>query len=292
MEKKNRRKWGDRADGRRIKTLPAMSGVSPFIMKTRVGSTNYFRDTVDIDRVEKYIRKKRNEGLKGFGMMHVFVAAYLRVLSQRPALNRFVSGQRIYSRNNIEVIMSIKKEMTLDSPDTIIKMEFEADETADDVYRKFTGEIEGYRDNPDSGFDDLAKLLHRIPRLFMKFTVWFLNALDYFGRIPRKLTRLSPFHGSFFLTSMGSLGVPPVFHHLYDFGNVPIFFAFGAKQKRYDMDAKGEVRERRYIEYTVVTDERICDGYYLASAVKYMKTILKDPFSLDKKPDEVLKDIP
>ena len=44
--------------------------------------------------------------------------------------------------------------------------------------------------------------------------------LDYFGFLPRWLTKLSPFHGSVYITSMASLGIPPIFHHLYDFGNV------------------------------------------------------------------------
>ena len=44
--------------------------------------------------------------------------------------------------------------------------------------------------------------------------------------VPKELTDLSPFHGSIFITSMGSLGIPPIYHHLYDFGNIPVFVAF------------------------------------------------------------------
>ena len=76
--------------------------------ENRNGASNFFVDTVDIDEIERYIRhKRRDEGLAGFGIMHVLVAAYVRALSQRPAVNRFISGQKIYARNNIEINLTI-----------------------------------------------------------------------------------------------------------------------------------------------------------------------------------------
>ena len=33
----------------------------------------------DIERAEEYIRKRRDEGLKGFGMMHVIIASYIMI---------------------------------------------------------------------------------------------------------------------------------------------------------------------------------------------------------------------
>ena len=68
-----------------------------------------------------------------------------------------------------------------------------------------------------------------------------LRFMDYFGLIPASLIRVSPFHGSLFITSMGSLGIPPVFHHLYDFGNVPVFCSFGAQEKRLEVRRDGTV---------------------------------------------------
>ena len=62
-------------DGYKIKSLEPMNMVSPFIMVNRTGSSNYFTDRIDITAAEEYIRKKRKEGLKGFGMLHLFLAA-------------------------------------------------------------------------------------------------------------------------------------------------------------------------------------------------------------------------
>ncbi|MBQ7014511.1 MAG: 2-oxo acid dehydrogenase subunit E2 [Clostridia bacterium] len=289
--KERKRRFGDRYDGRRLRSLIPMSYVSPYIMKTRVTSSNYIRDKFDIEKAEEYIRKKREEGLKGFGMMHVIIASYIRVVSQRPGINRFIAGQRIYARNSIDVMLVIKVDMSLDSPETAIKVRFSPDATAEDVYRELNKVIDDYRNNPESGFDDAAKALSHIPGLFLKFAVWLLNFLDYFGCLPKFLEKVSPFHGSFFLTSMGSLGIPPIYHHLYDFGNVPVFLSFGAAERKPELQEDGSVKVKRYIEYNVSTDERICDGYYFASALKMLKKIFKNPYCLDERPAEIVEDV-
>lgn len=289
--KKRHRRFGDRKDGRKLRSLPPISRLSPYIMKHRSGSQNFIRISVDTARIDDYIVKKRNEGLTGFGLMHIIIAAYVRAVSQRPALNRFVAGQKVFSREDIETVLTIKKEMTLESPDTVVKAVFAPDATAGDIYKKFSEVIEGYRAQTGSGFDDAARMFNYIPGLLMKFTVWGLTVLDYFGLLPKALTDVSPFHGSFFITSMGSLGIEPVFHHLYDFGTIPVFCAFGVKYRRYELEADGGAKEHSYVDLTFVTDERICDGFYFASALKLMKNLLKNPFGLDYPPKEVVKDI-
>lgn len=288
-----KRRFGDRPDGYRLRSLQPISNIGAYIMPNRNGASVYFHDSFEVTEVENYIRKKRNQGLKGFGIMHVILASYVRVVSQRPKVNRFLSGQRIYSHgDDIVVLLTIKREMTLDSDETIIKMHFAPTDTADDVYRKLNKLIEENREeNPDSNFDNTAKLLGFIPGLLLKNAIWFLKLLDYFGLLPRSLIEISPFHGSLFITSMGSLGVPPVYHHLYDFGNIPAFLSFGAKYKKTELKSDGTPVERKYVDYNVVCDERICDGFNLASAFKLMKSNLKNPHILDEAPQSVQYDV-
>lgn len=281
-------------EGRRIKTLPPMSVVTSYIMKTRNTSLNYIADSIDIEKAEAYIRKKRKEGLSSFGMLHLFLAVYARTVSQRPAINRFIRGQRVYSRDHVEVMMTIKKEMSLESPDTCIKFYMNPDDTADTIYKNFNKLVEENKaatSKGESGFDKTAKLLTYIPGLLLRGTVALLRFMDYFGLLPRFLTHISPFHASMAITSMGSLGIPPIYHHLYDFGNIPVFISYGAKRKENVLNSDGTVSQKRYIDFTVVTDERICDGFYFASALKMMKTIFNNPEVLDNPPENVIKDI-
>ena len=277
-------------EGRYLKSLSPMSKVAPYIMVTRNDALNYIEDSFDCENAEDYIFRKRSEGLKGFGMMHLLVAAYIRTVSQRPGINRFIRGQKIYARNCIEIMITIKREMKLNSPDTVLKMVFKPDATADDVYNTMTEMINNAR-NTDSDFDDTAKILNYIPGVFLKFAVWFLNLLDHFGLLPRKLTLLSPFHGSFAITSMASLGIPPIYHHLYNFGNIPVFISFGPKKSVNELQRDGTVKVKRLVDYKCVTDERICDGFYFASALKYMRELYLHPEALDNPPEKIVEDV-
>lgn len=291
VKKKRRRRFGDRKDGRKIRSLAPMNYLSPYLQPTRTGSSNLMADSLDMENVDRYIKEKQDAGFKGFGILHVFVAAYVRTVSQRPGINRFISRQKIFARNNIEVIMTIKKEMSLNADETVIKVYPEPNATAEDVFRILDEEIAKNKGNTESDFDGIARVINYIPGLMLKFFVWMLKTMDYFGIMPKALLKVSPFHGSLVITSLGSLGIPPVFHHLYDFGNAPLFIAFGAKRRENVLDDDGSVKKKKFVDYRIVTDERICDGHYYASALKYMRKLLKNPWLLDVPPEEVIEDI-
>ena len=91
---------------------------------------------------------------------------------------------------------------------------------------------------------------------------------------------------------MGSLGIPAIIHHLYNFGNMPVFIAFGKKYRRNEVENDGTVVNRKYVDLGLCLDERICDGFYYASIMKYLKRIFNDPQRLDAPPETVVQDIP
>ncbi len=279
-------------EARRIKSEIPMNTVSPFIMPTRTGASNIFHATVDIGKCEQLIRELKNEGMKGLGMMHIFMASYVRTVSQYPGINRFIQGQRIYTRKNIEICLTIKKELKLNAPETVLKVNATPYDTLTSIYEQLNKEIDMNRQTGDqNNMDTVARLLVKLPSLLLRFTVWILKIFDYFGMLPRFLTKLSPFHGSMFITNMGSLGMPPIYHHLYNFGNLPLFVAMGAKRSEYVLNKEGNVEKRRLIDFTFVCDERICDGHYYATAFKKLKRILENPDQLLLPPDIVVEDI-
>ena len=286
--------WGDRTDGRRIRTLSPMAQITMYFQWERNICSNLFEESFEISHVERYIRQKRKEGLKDFGLTHVLLAAYVRGLCKYPQLNRFISGQKVYSRGeDIQYCMVVKKEMTIESPDTSIKVHLTRKDTAADVYDKLNAAVAEVKKSQelDSSLDGLIDVLNLIPGVLLKFTVWLLKLLDYFGLLPKFLLELSPFHGSLFFTSMGSLGIPPIYHHLYDFGNLPVFGAFGCKRRALEVEEDGSVVQRKYLDVKFVLDERIVDGYYYAAFFKHYRAILRHPEILDLPPEELVPDI-
>ncbi len=289
-------KWkhhhGDRIDGRRLKSLNGMTRFMSYIMPERNDAQNTYADSFDVTEAERYCREKTKAGMTGFGMLHVLLASYVRVVSQRPGINRFVSGQEVYSRYSIDVVMTVKKQMTIDSPDTCIKVYFEPTDTIEDIYNKFNKVVAASTgDNGDTSFDSISGAFKKIPRPILRFFVWLINKLDYHGNLPLFLLDVSPFHGSMIITSMGSLGIKPIYHHIYNFGNLPVFLAYGKKKLVSAINSDGSVSKKKVMDIKVVTDERICDGFYYASAFKLMKKYVENPYLLELPPEKVYDDV-
>ena len=288
--KKRKKRWGDRKEGRKLRTIPPMNMFMPYIMPKRSDAQNYFEDVIDITNVEKYLDEKHHEGYTDMTLLHVILAAYVRIVSERPGVNRFIAGQRIYARKNLECVMTIKKEMSLESPDTCIKVEFDPRDDIYNVYKKFRTVVKKAI-TETTNFDDTARILTKIPRFILRGVVGFLRFLDYHGWLPKALLNVSPFHGSMIITSMGSLGIPAIYHHIYDFGTLPVFISYGSIFTADAIKRDGTRERHHFVTLKVVTDERICDGYYYASAFKRLKRYLLRPEILDKAPEKIVEDV-
>jgi len=188
--------------------------------------------------------------------------------------------------------MTIKKQLKTDASETSIKIEFDRSETINDVYNKLNEEINKVKNEGEAtNADNFAAAFIKLPRIILRFTVAFLEFLDYFGMLPKAILNVSPFHGSVVITDLGSIGLPAIYHHLYNFGNLPVIIALGAKKRVHEQNADGSVFLRKYMDFKLVIDERICDGFYFSQAFKFFKSQLRNPEALDKPPEQVIEDI-
>ena len=281
-------------EGRRIRTLNPFNTIIPYIMVERSDSQNTINDSFDVSGAEQLVRRLRSEGYDSIGILHIVITAYVRALSQRPGVNRFIRGQKIYARNGIVINMAVKRKMSLDGQETTVKLHLSPSDTLLDVYRKFNDLLLSTigEETSENNTDSTARIIGYIPGLVKKWVIWLLKLLDYFGLLPSAIINASPFHGSMFITSMASLNIPPIRHHLYNFGNVPVFIAFGAKRPELVLNEDGSVSRRRVVDFVANLDERICDGYYYASALKMFKKYLTSPEGLLDPPEQVVEDIP
>ena len=285
-----KRRLGDRYDGRKLRTLPPMHYLEPYLMKVRADSQNQFEAEIDIHNAELYLAEKKKEGYTDMSLLHVILAAYVRVVCERPGIHRFIAGQKIYHRNKLECLMTIKKDMSLEAPDTCIKVEFDPRDNIYNVYKKFQKTALAAV-NETTDFDNTARTLIKLPGLVLRGAVGLLRFLDYIGCLPKALLNVSPFHGSMIITSMGSLGIPAIYHHLYDFGNLPIFISYGSIFSADAIKRDGTRERHHFVTLKVVTDERICDGYYYASAFKRLKRYLQHPEILDETLESAVEDV-
>ena len=289
---KTRRRAGDRRDGRLLRSLPAFSKFIPYIMPTRNDAHIFYDESFEITGVDRALRRLRVEGYKGIGMLHFLIAAYIRCISMLPGINRFIAGRRIYAHDDITVVMTVKRSLSIDATETTIKVHFEPTDTIFDVYRKMNEKIEEIKTSEeDNDTEEGADTLTRMPRFLLRFAIAVLRVMDYFGLIPDSLIEASPFHGSMIITDLGSLRIGPVFHHIYNFGTLPVFIAFGAKRHAYEINRHGKVVDNKYVDCKFVMDERIADGHYFAQFLQAYRYLFQHPEILEKAPSRVIEDV-
>ena len=141
-------------EGRRLKSLDPFTTIVPYIMVERSDSQNTINESFDVSGAEALIRRLRQDGYDSIGILHIIIAAYVRTISQRPAVNRFIRGQKIYARNNIVINMAVKKKMSLEGQETTIKLVFEPSDTLYDVYDKVYSQL-GYKQKFCNDIDDI-----------------------------------------------------------------------------------------------------------------------------------------
>ena len=287
-----RRRMGDRKDGRLLRSLNAFSKFIPYIMPQRVDRLVGYEESFEISEVDRRLRQLRVNGYKGIGLLHFLIACHIRVISMLPGVNRFIAGRRVYAHNDISIVMTVKHSLSVDATETTIKVHFQPTDTIFDVYRKMNEKIEEIKTaEEDNNTEEVAGFFAKFPRFLLRFALAIVRVMDYFGWLPESIVEASPFHGSMIITDLGSLRIGPVYHHIYNFGTLPVFIAFGSKYRKYEISKKRELVENKYIDTKMVIDEGIVDGHYYAQLLQAYRYMFQHPEILENPPTKVVEDI-
>lgn len=272
--------FGKRTDGRRLKKISPFFLLMPHIMKKRSDSQVFYSQEISLAPLDEYIAKKDAEGIK-LSYMGIIYASLVRIVAEKPLLNRFVMNGRVYARNSIDISLAIKKGLSETAEETTLKLHFNGSENIFDIKDKLEKVIaENKETTAENNTDKMAKALAYIPSWLIKLFVNFVMFLDRHDLLPKAIIELSPFHTTAFLTNVGSLGIDSIYHHLYDFGTTGVFLAMGKKKKSL-VSVDDNLEEEKIISLRWVLDERICDGYYYANALKLFNKYMKKPELLE-----------
>lgn len=283
-------RFGDRYDGWRLKHVDAYFRVLPFVMKNRLDSQNLYETDLELDAVEEFIKEHKTD-IPDLSIMHVVMAALVRTISQKPRLNRFIVWNKMFARNNICFSLIVKRNLTEEGEETLTKTYFDPNDTLADVVRKLQYEVSmNLVEGAQNDTDVASKVLGALPPFLLRMAVQMLYCMDNLGILPRAIHHVSPWHCSFFVTNIGSIGVDSIYHHLNRFGTCSMFVAMGKKRHEYALDQEGRTIRRKHMSVKFTMDERICDGFYYASSMRYLNKILANPKVLLTPPDKLVWD--
>lgn len=281
---KQRRKWGDRKDGRRVKDTPGLQTIMAHLMPNRTDNEVYLHDVIDATELIRYLEKK-NENLDyKITIFHCAITGLARMVRERPLMNRFIQGHRIYERNEISLSFVCKRRFSDSGEESLMVLVPKDTDTVNEISRKIVGDVEETRKSEHStgGVDALLDSFAKIPRPLLMLIIRIIRWLDFWGLNPDFLTEGDPNYTTILCSNLGSIKCPAVYHHLNNYGTNSIMITIGTLHKEEILMPDGHKEIRDVVDVGATLDERIADGFYFARSLKLIKHIFENPELLEK----------
>jgi hypothetical protein len=267
--------FGRRPDATLVRNLSATRRFMPILSPRRNDNLVWFELDVDVGRALDWARERSagREPRRQITLFHVILAALARILHERPRLNRFTAGGRLWQRDGIWLTFSAKVRFDEDAPLLTVKRHVDPTQPVEAMVDQLLDSLaSGRRGDVTTSDREVAGLL-RVPPFLARIAVALADLADSFGLLPRTMLDADPLNASVFVANLGSVGLEAGYHHLWEHGNCPIFCVIGRVKP-----GEGGARVAT-LKFTY--DERIEDGLYCARSLERMRELIERPEKLD-----------
>ena len=145
-----------------------------------------------------------------------------------------------------------------------------------DIRVKDNEKINVERSDSRTYADKEYDLFNLLPRPLLVMAVKLLKTLDYYNVLPGFFIRDDALYVSCVLTNLGSLKMAPAYHHLYEWGNCPLFLMVGQVEERV-VAHDGAITTEEVLPMRIAFDERIEDGLTAKQGIDQFVAILEAP---------------
>lgn len=275
---KEKRKWGDRRDGTRVRGLDGMQALMPYLFPNRCDSEVYTYESIDVTNLLEELPKIReaNPNLK-ITFFHCFITALGKTINNRPYLNRFISGRRVYQRGKMTFAFVVKTSFGDDAKEVVKILELNEDTNLIDISRNISDSAKEIRTRGKGDVDGLLDIFTKAPRFSLRMLIGIFRFLDYHGWMPRSVYEEDPNYASVLISNLGSIQCNACYHHLNSYGNNSLVVTVGTIRKQVVFNQEGKEEVRSFCDFGITLDERIADGFYFAQSVKLLKHIIDNP---------------
>jgi hypothetical protein len=268
---------GERSDGERIKNLHPYRRLMAHIMPGRNESVVYYDTYARVDTLLQYLEEV-NEYFH-VDITHCLVAACNLALWENPKMNRFITGRRLYQRNGRSFTFSMKrKKLGREAKLSAVKLAMDDGETFRELVARINGNIKVERSSKKTHADKEFAVLDRLPRSVLDLAVSGLKRLDHWSLLPKSFIKNDAMYTSIFIANLGSVGMSPGYHHLYEWGNCPLFMMVGKIEER-ALVVDGEITVQKVLPIRWSYDERIDDGLNAGYGIATANRLLENPYT-------------
>ena len=285
MAEPYKKRFGDRRDARWVRDISGLTTIMMHIMPNRTDAEVYLNDRIDVTELLQFLEKKNAQHPDyKTTVFHCFVLAIGRMIRERPKMNRFIQGRRMYERHDISLSFVAKRRFTDHAEEALMFFTPKDEDTIDSFSYHVAGEVKEMRKSEHStgGIDATVDAFAKIPRLLLMFVLRIIRWLDFWGVNPKALTDGDTNYSTVLLSNLGSIKGPAVYHHLNNYGTNSIMVTIGTIHKEELVMPDGSKQIRDVVEIGATLDERIADGFYFVRSLKLVKYIFAHPELLDR----------
>ena len=278
-----KRSLADRKDGVYLKRLDSMHTIMPLMYPNRCDNEAFISERIDLTNVNAYLeRKNAGDPAYPYNLFQIMVTALLKVITQRPKMNRFIANQSMYQRNEVSAAFTVKKIFADDGGEALAFLHSKESDTIDTIHEEIFRQVSLCRSEEKDPSTAAMDVIQKTPRALLKLVGAIARHLDRHGWMPKSVIATDPYYASAVLTNLGSIRLHSGYHHLTNWGTCSVFCVIGERKKRPFYDEEGTVEMRDSIDLGLTIDERIADGYYYSKTVRLLRHLLETPELLER----------
>jgi hypothetical protein len=268
-----------RIDGTPVPNVHPVRRIMPFIMPARSGAWVLFEHAIPTEPLRALLERLNADrpAERRITLFHCVLRAIGVAIGEYPRLNRFVVGSRLYDRRGIWLAFSAKQRMEKDAPIFTAKIQFDPAETLPAMVDRLLATLREGRSGKETATDREIKGFLKLPAPVLRVAVKLQRWLDGWNLLPASLVKDDPLYASAFIANLGSVGLDAAFHHLYEYGSIPIFITMGRVHREPVVADDGTISSREVFVMRYTYDERVEDGFYAARALERLQACLADP---------------
>ena len=264
----------DRKDGIYIKEKDPIHAIMPYLFDQRTEAEVYIKEDLDITKLKKWVDKQNKTLDYKMTYFQALTAVFAKTIYNRPLLNRFIQGNRIYQRNIVSFSFVAKNKMIDDAKDMMVVIQAKENETVLDFTRRMAIDIFKTKKEGTNDLNGFIDKFLNLPRWMLRIVVKVFKWLDYHGWLPESFTKTDSNHVTMLLSNLGSIKTGSCYHHLNNFGTNSIMITIGLIR---------EENKKHIVDISATIDERIAGGFYFAISIKLTLYILNHPELLEDK---------
>ncbi|HHX53614.1 MAG TPA: hypothetical protein GX704_01785 [Clostridiales bacterium] len=286
-----KKRLGDRRDAALVRNIDALHYVTPLLFPGRTANEAFISETLDLSKLNAFLERKNAEGSDfRYTFFHLMVTAMLRVITQRPLLNRFIKNGSMFHRDEISASFIVKKRLSDSAGEGLAIVRACPSDNLDSIHEIIKKQVRLNRSETNDRSSDVMEILvSRFPRFLSRFILRAAVWLDKHGLVPQSLIETDPYHRSVLLSNLGSIRLQSGYHHLSNWGTTSIFVTVGEIKPRPFFRPDGTYEMKNSVDIGLTIDERIADGYYYAKSVKMLKSLLENPELLEETMDTPIR---